>query len=111
MARQKPLGEFEIIVIAATQHRGKEAYGAAIKRDIEERTSRKASIGAIYTTLSRLEAKGYATSSLGEPTAIRGGKPKRFFEITPLGEEVFSQSLTMIGNMVEGLHQWPNPTR
>lgn len=106
----KPLGEFEIIVMAATQHLGTDAYGAAIKQEIERRTGRQSTVGAIYTTLSRLEKKGYVTSKLGEPTATRGGKPKRFFQITSLGQNVFGESVRMIGTMVEGLHEWPTPT-
>lgn len=103
----KPLGEFEITVMAAVMHLGDEAYGARIQSEIETRGNRTAAIGAIYTTLSRLESKGLVASNLGEPTAVRGGRPKRFFLITPKGETVFRNSVASLGNMLKGLQAWP----
>ncbi|HEY7450655.1 MAG TPA: helix-turn-helix transcriptional regulator, partial [Vicinamibacterales bacterium] len=57
------------------------AYGVSVRQEIEKRTGRDVSIGAIYATLDRLEAKGYVTSRLGDPTPERGGRSKRFFRV------------------------------
>lgn len=76
------LGEFEELVLLTIANLGGEAYGLALLRDINERANRKLSIGAMHSTLTRLEEKGYITSYLGEPTNERGGRRKRFFELT-----------------------------
>ncbi|MFT4738093.1 MAG: PadR family transcriptional regulator PadR [Cyclobacteriaceae bacterium] len=76
------LGEFEELVLLTIANLGKEAYGLALLRDINERAKRNLSIGAMHSTLTRLEEKGHITSYLGEPTHERGGRRKRFFELT-----------------------------
>lgn len=107
----KHLGEFEIIVLAALLRLGDKAYGAAIREDIETRTGRTTSIGAIYTTLSRLEAKDIVSSKLGGATAERGGRAKRFFKITAKGQKTFKASVTSLGNMLEGVTPWLGTVR
>jgi len=103
----KPLGEFEIVVVAGVLHLGRKAYGAAIRQEIEERADRSAAIGAIYTTLARLEEKGLVTSRLGAATAERGGRAKRFFSITAEGRRAFDDSVASLGGMLKGLRAWP----
>ncbi|MEQ9403360.1 MAG: helix-turn-helix transcriptional regulator [Cyclobacteriaceae bacterium] len=76
------LGEFEELVLLTIANLGKDAYGLALLRDINERANRNLSIGAMHSTLTRLEEKGYITSYLGEPTKERGGRRKRYFELT-----------------------------
>ena len=76
------LGEFEELVLLTVANLGNEAYGLAILRDINERANRNLSIGALHSTLTRLEEKGYITSYQGEPTNERGGRRKRYFELT-----------------------------
>lgn len=76
------LGEFEELVLLTIANLGQEAYGLALLRDINERAKRNLSIGAMHSTLTRLEEKGYITSYLGEPTNQRGGRRKRYFELT-----------------------------
>ncbi|MEQ9467282.1 MAG: helix-turn-helix transcriptional regulator [Ekhidna sp.] len=76
------IGEFEELVLLTIANLAKDAYGVAILNDISERANRKLSIGALHSTLTRLEEKGYITSYLGEPTNERGGRRKRYFEIT-----------------------------
>lgn len=76
------IGEFEELVLLTIANLAKDAYGVAILNDISERASRKLSIGALHSTLTRLEEKGYISSYLGEPTNERGGRRKRYFEIT-----------------------------
>ncbi|MEQ9305265.1 MAG: helix-turn-helix transcriptional regulator [Marinoscillum sp.] len=76
------IGEFEELVLLTIANLSDEAYGVAILEDITQRANRKLSIGALHSTLTRLEEKGYITSFLGEPTAERGGRRKRYFELT-----------------------------
>ena len=80
------LGEFEEIVLLTVAVLDDKAYGIAIKDDIEERLERNVSIGAMRTALKRLEKKGFLISEFGEPTAVRGGKRKRYFKMTSTGK-------------------------
>lgn len=68
-----------------------DAYGISIKEEIEKRLERKVSVGAMRTALNRLEKKGFLDSEFGEATAVRGGKRKRYFKVTPLGKKVLEQ--------------------
>jgi DNA-binding PadR family transcriptional regulator len=79
------LGEFEYLLIAATVRLGDEAYGAAILQEIERSSPRKCSIGALYTTLDRLEKKGMIKTWTGKPTQERGGRSKRMVRVTAKG--------------------------
>jgi DNA-binding PadR family transcriptional regulator len=79
------LGEFEYLLLSTAARLGEEAYGAAIRQDIEGSTGRRCSVGALYTTLDRLEAKGLITTWMGEATPQRGGRPKRMISVTAKG--------------------------
>ncbi len=79
------LGEFEYVLITAAAGLGDKAYGAAIREEIESSTGRKCSIGALYTTIDRLETKGLVKTWMGEATAQRGGRSKRMVRVTPKG--------------------------
>jgi PadR family transcriptional regulator, regulatory protein PadR len=103
MPKGDNLGEFEQIVLIALLRLGRTAYGMAVRREIEDRTGRQVSIGAVYATLQRLEDKGCVTSFTGEPTAARGGRAKRFFRIEADGERSLRRSQEAIGKMMEGL--------
>ena len=81
------IGEFEYLLIAATHRLGEDAYGASIRREVEEATERPCSIGSLYTTLDRLEAKGLVRTWMGEATAQRGGRAKRMVSVTAKGVE------------------------
>ncbi len=76
------IGEFEELVLLTIANLASEAYGVSILNDIMERANRKLSIGALHSTLTRLEEKGYITSHLGEPSQKRGGRRKRYFQLT-----------------------------
>ena len=80
------LGEFEELVLLTIVNLDRGSYGVAIKEDIETRAERIISIGALHSTLTRLEEKGYIKSWLGDPTQERGGRRKRFFEVTHKGK-------------------------
>lgn len=80
------LGEFEELVMLTVGILYQEAYGVAIKKEMEDRLSRGVSVGALQTALQRLEKKGFLTSSEGPGTQERAGRPKRFFTITAYGK-------------------------
>ncbi|MEM9390086.1 MAG: helix-turn-helix transcriptional regulator [Bacteroidota bacterium] len=89
------IGEFEELVLLTIATLGTEAYGVAIKESIEFRANRTISIGALHSTISRLEDKGYITSHLGGATAERGGRRKRFFELTQDAKEALNAMKTL----------------
>src|SRR3984893_9820838 len=103
MSRRDYLGEFEHMVILALLRLADRAYGVTVRQEIELRTSREVSIGAVYATLDRLEAKGYVKSRLGEPTPERGGRSKRFFRVTNKGVAAVNRTQRALKSMTEGL--------
>jgi DNA-binding PadR family transcriptional regulator len=103
MPRGEYLGSLEHIVLLALVRLGSNAYGMTVRREIEERTGRNISIGAVYTTLERLEAKGYIRSVMGEPSAERGGRAKRLFQIEADGQAALQTSQDAIRKMTRGL--------
>jgi len=103
MASRDFLGEFEHIVVLALLRLADQAYGVTVRREIEVRTDRDVSIGAIYATLDRLEAKGYVKSHLGDPTPERGGRSKRFFRVTGKGMTAVNRAQRALLSMTEGL--------
>ena len=103
MAETKYLGEFEQMVLLAILHLEHGAYGLAIRRELVKRTGRKVSHGASYVTLDRLEKKGLLLSTLGEPTQGRGGRAKRYFEVTPAGVSALRESRKALQNLWGGL--------
>jgi PadR family transcriptional regulator, regulatory protein PadR len=84
MSRES-LGHFELIVLLAVLRHGDEAYGVPIARAIEESTGKPVILASVYNTLDRLEEKGLVRSTVGQPTAERGGRAKRYFSITTSG--------------------------
>lgn len=86
------LGEFEEVVILTIAILYKEAYGVAIKKEIETRLARNVSMGAMHTALVRLEDKGYIKSLPGEETEERMGRPRRYYQITALGKKAMEYS-------------------
>jgi PadR family transcriptional regulator PadR len=103
MAKGDSLGEFEQIVLAALLQLDPDAYGMAVRREIETRTGRGVSIGAVYATLERLETKGYVSSTVGDATAERGGRAKRFFHIETDGQRALHSSQEAMRKMMAGL--------
>ena len=82
---REPLGHFELLVLLAVLRHGDEAYGVPIAQEIEHSTGRTVSRASVYNTLERLEAKELLRSTIGEPTAERGGRAKRYFSVTSAG--------------------------
>jgi PadR family transcriptional regulator PadR len=97
------LGEFEQLVLLALVRLGPDAYGATVRREIESRTGREVAISAVYTTLERLEGKGYVRSRVGEPTPERGGRRRRHFELLPSGARALKAAYEAFSEMTAGL--------
>ena len=90
------LGRFEEQVLLVLLRLGESAYGVPIRRELAERTGRDVSLGAVYTTLERLKRKGYVSSRVGDPTAERGGRAKRYFKIEARGMKALEMSREMV---------------
>ena len=103
MSSRKYLGEFEQLVLLAILQLHGNAYGMRIRTEIKERTNRTASLGAIYTTLERLEAKGFVSSWVGDPTPDRGGRAKKFFKLEGAGQRALQEAQAVSARMVAGL--------
>jgi PadR family transcriptional regulator, regulatory protein PadR len=103
------LGELEQIVLLAVLRVGPDAYGVPIRLEIEERTGRSQTVGALYRTLDRLEHKGYVASWFGDPTPERGGRSKRHFKVRPAGLRALRASRDALAAMWDGLE--PRVTR
>ena len=96
------LGDFEQLVLLGVLRLGDRAYGAAIREEIHERSGRNVSINAVYTTLDRLEDKGLLRSWIGDPTAERGGRRRKFYALRPAGETALRQAYTAFRAMTRG---------
>lgn len=98
------LGEFEVLVMFAVlvlERSG--AYGVTIREEIEARTGRRVSTGAVYTALDRLSERGYVRSEVGEPTAERGGRRKRFYQLEPAGTAALGETVRTFQSMSRGV--------
>ena len=103
MKRGELLGSLEYIILLALVQLEGTAHGTIVRREIEQRTGRNISIGAVYATLERLEAKGYVSSRTGEPTPERGGRAKRLFHVEAAGKRALQISEQTIRSMTVGL--------
>ena len=96
------LGEFEQLVLLAVARLGDNAYGVTVRREIERRARRNASLGSVYATLERLEAKGHVASYEGEPTSERGGRARRHYRLLPSGATALEAARRMQEAMWDG---------
>jgi DNA-binding PadR family transcriptional regulator len=96
------LGEFEFAVLLAVLHTD-EAYAVPIRALLEDRTGRPVARGALYTALERLEAKGCVKSRMADPMDERGGKPRRYFTVTPHGLRALKSTHAALTNLTRGL--------
>src|ERR1700719_4186114 len=103
MPTRDTLVEFEHIVVLALLRLEDRAYGVTVRQEIEFRTKREVSIGAVYATLDRLESKGYVKSRRGDPTPERGGRAKRFFRVTAKGMTAVNRTQRALQKMAHGL--------
>ena len=93
------LGEFEEIVLLTVGVLYDEAYGVAIKDELEKRLERKVSVGALQSALRRMEGKGYLNSRFGDTTNARGGKRKRYFAMTAHGKAALAYAKELRQNL------------
>ena len=105
MTGREYLGNFELIVMLALLRVGEDAYGVPIAREIEERTGREVVLGSVYAALERLEGKQLVASELGEPTAERGGRAKRYFRVTSKGLREVRATQRTLKKLWQGLPQ------
>ncbi len=99
----KFLPEFELYVMLSVARLGEDAYGAAMRREIEDRTGRPVSIGALYATLGRLEEKGLIAVDPSDPEPGQRGRPRKYCRLTPEGEEAARHSAVMLRKMMDGI--------
>jgi PadR family transcriptional regulator, regulatory protein PadR len=86
------LGEFEEVILLLAGILGQEAYAFRIAEEFEDQTARNVSIGAVHSTLTRLEEKGFLSSAMGSSTAERGGRRKRIYSITAYGRKALEEA-------------------
>jgi PadR family transcriptional regulator PadR len=103
MPKGDTLGEFEQIVMLAILRLHEEAYGMTVRREIEERTARECSIGAVYATLERLEQTRLVKSHEAEATEERGGRTRKMYELTAHGQQALKQTQKALASMMDGL--------
>jgi DNA-binding PadR family transcriptional regulator len=99
----RALGEFEHLVMLALVRLRDDAYGVTIKEEIEAQTGREIFVGAVYTALARMQAHGYVSARVGEPTARRGGRRKKYYRLADPGREALRQSQSALRGMAEGI--------
>ena len=97
------LGEFEQVVLLSLLRLGNGTWGAAIRRDIQERIGRELPVSVVYVTLARMEKKGWVKSYVGAPTRERGGRRRRHYLIDTPGEHALGRSYRALKKLSEGL--------
>jgi len=97
------MGEFEQLVLLALLRRDNDAYGMEIRQEIEDRTGREVSYGAVYTTLDRLERKGLVSHRMGQATPERGGRARKYFQVEAAGLEALRDIRDTFAVMWEGV--------
>ena len=99
------LGEFELLVMLTVIRLGERAYGVPISREIERETGRDVAFGTVYATLDRLQQKGLVCSNLGDPTPERGGRAKRYFQVTASGLRTVRETKQSLIRLWKGLRE------
>jgi PadR family transcriptional regulator PadR len=105
MPKRSYLGDFELMVLLALMRLREDAYGVPISQEIEIQTGREVALATVYAALERLEENGLVASELGEPTAQRGGRAKRYFHITKEGLREAREARTALMNLWRGLRE------
>jgi DNA-binding PadR family transcriptional regulator len=97
------MGTFEQAVMLAIVRLGNGAYGRAILHQVQESLGRSVAAGAIYTTLDRLEERGFVDSRLANGTAIRGGRARRYYRVAAEGSRALSDAQETMAKMWQGV--------
>jgi DNA-binding PadR family transcriptional regulator len=95
----------------ALLHLGDNAYGVSIRQEIERRSGHDVAIGAVYATLTRLEEKRFVKTWLSDPLPIRGGRARKHWQLTALGERALKSAASSLAGMLDGLGLTPQPRR
>ena len=104
MSKDTPyLGEFEQLLLLAILQLRDDAYAVPVRALLTERAKRRVSRGALYTSLERLEVKGLLTSRVGDPIAVRGGRARRYFTVTPAGLQALRTARDAVANLSRNL--------
>jgi len=103
------LGKLELTVLLAVVRLGDDAHGLAIRRDVSARTQHDYSVGAVYTTLQRLENKGLVSSRNTDPLPVRGGRSRREFKITADGQRALGEAQRVAESVWTGVGQSLRP--
>jgi DNA-binding PadR family transcriptional regulator len=106
------LGTLELSILLAVTRLGDGAYGLAVRRDVSDRTGHDYSVGAVYTTLQRLETKGLVSSRTAGPLPVRGGRSRRHFKVTAMGRRALTEAQRRAASIWAGLGATitPEPT-
>ena len=102
MAKGDWLGEFELLVMLAVARLGDDAYGVRVRQRIEAETGRAVTIGAIYTTLGRLDDKGLVRFRLTEPQPVAGGRARKIIRLTAEGHRALTHATTALSRLMVG---------
>ena len=105
MPKPNYLGEFELLVMLTVMRLGEGAYGVPISREIEQQTGRDVGFGTVYSTLERLQEKGFVCSNLGDATRERGGRAKRYFQVTSTGLRTVRETKRSLIRLWRGLRE------
>ena len=103
MKRRFSLGAFELMIMLALMRLGEPAYGVPISREIEDACGQVVALATLYAALARLEKKGLISSRVGEPTAERGGRAKRYFRITARGLRDVREAQRVFTSLWQGI--------
>lgn len=103
MSRNQFLGEFEHFVLLSVARCGERAYGMRVRKEMEARSGVNVSIGSVYSALDRLERNGYVTSTVGDPTPVRGGRAKRFYRLQPAAVEALERARERLARFWDGV--------
>src|SRR5687767_8840551 len=99
------LTDFELMILLAILRIGDDAYGVPIAQEIERTANRRVVVAAVYTALDRLERNGLVSSTIGEPTPERGGRAKRYFQVTPQGMRAVKETQRALVALWKGVPQ------
>ena len=104
------LSTFELMVMLALARIGERAYGVPIANEIREQSGRSVVLGSVYAALERLQQKGFATSTMGEPTPERGGRAKRYFRLTAAGQREIRDAQRTLTKLWRGIERFKGET-
>jgi PadR family transcriptional regulator, regulatory protein PadR len=106
MRKREYLGQLELMVLLAVIRPANDAYGVLISREIAGKSGREVALASVYAALERLEDKGLVTATLGEPTALRGGRARTYFKPTPAGLKEARDAHDTLLRLGAGLSSW-----